>query len=127
VFAGDTFTVDQRRSIDRAVRQVEADTGLAVCLRIGGVDTDARTTARTLLQRMPDPANAVVLVVDPGARELEIVTGSAARQRLSDADCLAVAESMRTTFVAGDLPGGIMNGVQRLGDAVHRPESLPAG
>jgi hypothetical protein len=124
VFAGDTFTVDQRRGIKRALEEAESGSGLAFHVRVGAADGDARANAVALLQRMPDPARSVVLVVDPGHRTLEVVTGSTARYQLSDSECGLAALAMQGSFAAGDLPGGLISGIQQLGEHARKAPSL---
>jgi hypothetical protein len=124
VFAGETFTVDQRRAIDRAIREAEEGSGLAFCVRIGGVEGEPRTVARSLLMRMPDPARSVVVLVDPAERAIEIVTGSVAQRSLSDSECGLAALAMQGAFTAGDLPGGVISGLQQLGEHARAPRTL---
>lgn len=124
MFAGDTFTVDQRRGIKRALEEAEAGSGLAFHVHVGATEGDVRANAIELLQRMPDPARSVVLLVDPGQRALEVVTGSAARHQLSDSECGLAALGMQGSFAAGDLPGGLISGIQQLGEHARKAHSL---
>jgi hypothetical protein len=124
VFAGETFTVDQRRAIDRAIREAEKGSGLAFCVRIGGVEGEPRAVARRMLLRMPDPSRSVVVVVDPAERAIEIVTGSVAQRSLSDSECGLAALGMQGSFTAGDLPGGVVGGLQQLGEHARVPRTL---
>jgi len=126
VFAGDAFTVDQRRGIDRAIKDAQTKSGLAFCVRIGGLtDGDAAAEARSLMHRMPDPARSLVVLVDPREHAIEIVTGSSARQTLPDEECHAAAVAMQGSFRAGDLPGGIISGIQDLGERAERSAGRP--
>ena len=124
MFAGDTFTVDQRRGIKRALEEAQAGSGLAFHVHVGASEADPRANAVALLQRMPDPARSVVLLVDPGQRALEVVTGSTARYQLSDSECGLSALAMQGSFEAGDLPGGLISGIQQLGEHARKAHSL---
>lgn len=124
MFAGDAFTVDQRRGIDRAIREAESGSGLAFCVRVGSAEGEPRTVAQSLLHRMPDPARSVVLVVDPARHAIEIVTGPAAQHSLSDSECGLAALAMQGSFLAGDMPGGLMSGIQQLGEHARAPRTL---
>lgn len=125
MFAGDTFTVDQRRAIDKALRQAEEGSGLDFHVRIGGdEDGEPRRVALDVLQRMPDPARSVVLVVEPGQRAIEIVTGSVARRSLSDESCGLALLGMQGSFQAGDLPGGLVSGIHQLAEHARAPQTL---
>ncbi len=94
---------------------------------VGATGDDPQVAARRMQAALPDPATAVLLVVDLPARALEIVTGPDAHQVLDDHACSLVALSMQTSFVAGDLAGGIIHGLYQLGDHARRPESLHTG
>ena len=124
MFAGEAFTVDQRRGIERAISEAESGSGLAFGVRIGGVEGEPRTVAQALLHRMPDPSRSVVVLVDPAVHAIEIVTGSAAQHMLSDSECGLAALAMQTSFLAGDMPGGLMSGIQQLGEHARAPRTL---
>lgn len=126
MFAGETFTVDQRRGIDRALQDAEKGSGLAFCVRVGGVEAEPRAVAESLLRRLPDPERSVVLVVDPAERAIEIVTGSVAQRSLSDSECAEAASAMQGSFTAGDMAGGLMSGIQQLGEHARAPRSQHA-
>ena len=64
--------------------------------------------------------NGVLLLVAPGDRQLEIVTGKESSRRLSDRSCALAALSMTTAFSGGDLVGGIVTGVRMLSESAGR-------
>ena len=68
------------------------------------------------------PERSVLVLVDPGAKLLEIVTGTEARRALDDAEVKLAALTMQTAFAAGDLVGGITRGVQQLAEHARRPQ-----
>jgi hypothetical protein len=73
---------------------------------------------------LASPARSVLILVDPGARLIEVVVGSVVRRSLSgDAVQLAVA-GMESAFSGGDLVGGIKHGVAQLADAARTPATL---
>lgn len=122
--AGDAFTYDQSRSIERARTDAARTSGLAVHVYIGVAGDDPRRTAHRLHESLPGHASAVLVLVDPPGRALEIVTGAEARRWLDDSACALVALSMQTAFAAGDLAGGLVHGLHQLGDHAHHPQSL---
>jgi uncharacterized membrane protein YgcG len=69
----------------------------------------------------------VLVLVDPAARIVEIVTGADARRDLDDAEVKLAALSMQTAFAAGDLVGGITGGVLQLAEHARRPTLLHGG
>lgn len=121
---GEAFTVDQARGIERARADAGRTSGLGVHVYVGVAGADPRATARQLHASLPDHASAVLVLVDPPGRALEIVTGAEARRFLDDAACSLVALSMQTAFAAGDLAGGLVHGLHQLGDHAHHPESM---
>ncbi|MDQ3628158.1 MAG: DUF5130 domain-containing protein [Actinomycetota bacterium] len=125
--AGEAFTVDQRRGIERAIQYAEAGCGLAFSVYVGPSEEDSRAHARRLLQQLPDPSRSVLLLVDPGRRMLEVVTGAVAQRTLTDTECEFAVLSMQACFSAGDLSGGIVSGLQQLGDHARTPTSLHTG
>lgn len=124
--AGDAFTPDQLSDLERAIRNAEASSGLHFSVYVGGADSETRPFALNLLNQLDDPDHSVLVYVDPSGRRLEIVTGSAARRQLNDSQAGLAALTMQTSFAAGDLTGGLVRGVQQLGDHAHLPTTLHA-
>lgn len=122
--AGEPFTFDQRRGIERARRDAERMSELTFHVYVGATGEEPRSAARARQAALPSADTAVLVFVDPSARALEIVTGPGAQQVLDDSACALVALSMQTSFAAGDLAGGIIHGLYQLGDHARRPESL---
>ena len=85
---------------------------------------DPRPYAEQLHDGLPVPEDSVLVLCDPRARALEIVTGSRVRRVLDDYDCRLAAMSMQSSFRAGDVIGGLVNGVQQLGQSARHPETL---
>lgn len=67
---------------------------------------------------------AVLLLVAPGQRRVEIVTGPQARRRVPDRVASLAVISMTTAFGGGDLVGGIVDGIRQLSDAAGRRPGL---
>jgi hypothetical protein len=62
----------------------------------------------------------VLVAVSPGQRVLQIVTGAESAARIPNKSCALAALSMRASFTAGDLAGGIVTGLRMLSDAAGR-------
>jgi uncharacterized membrane protein YgcG len=62
-------------------------------------------------------ATAVLLLVEPEARRLEIVTSPAAAQRIDDHAARLAALAMSASFAVGDVAGGVSEGVRLLAQA----------
>jgi uncharacterized membrane protein YgcG len=120
--SGEAFTNDQLRDLDRVVARASAETGLRFSVYVGGATGDIRDAAEKLHARFgPEASDVVLIVVSPGDRLLEIVTGEGSARRLSDRACALAALSMTTSFAGGDLVGGILTGVRMLAEASGRP------
>ncbi len=120
--SGEAFTNDQVRSMERVVETANNETGLGFSVYIGGADGDIRDAAERLHAELGAEASKSILVmVSPGDRLLEIVTGAESARRLSDRACALAALSMTTSFAGGDLVGGIVTGVRMLAEAAGHP------
>lgn len=112
------FTDGQTRDISRACSQASAETGLHYSVYVGPVEGDIREHAERLHAAMGGQApRGVLVLVAPGDRQLEIVTGKESSRRLSDRACALAALSMTTSFAGGDLVGGIVTGMRMLSEA----------
>ncbi len=126
--AGSAFTKEQHQRLERAAVAASGQTGIRFYLRVGPAEGDATAAAGRLLAGLARPEEEAVLVfVAPAERVVEIVTTAAARRRLTDKACALAALSMTTSFAAGDLVGGIVNGVRMLADAAGRVHALAPG
>lgn len=123
--AGDAFSARQQEDVVRAIRLARQQSDLPVSVYVGTLEGDSRATALQLHGALGDRAAGSVLVaVDPGARRVEVVTGPEARRRLDDRAAGLAAMTMTSAFQAGDLSGGIANGVLALAEHAHAPRSL---
>ena len=122
--AGELLTTNDRRAIARAVRNAEAQSGRAFAVCIEEAPDDSRAHAERLHERMERPAESVLVLVDPVARRLEIVTGSQVRRVLDDSEVALAALAMQTSFAAGDFVGGLSQGLQQLAEHARRPPTL---
>jgi Domain of unknown function (DUF5130) len=100
--------------LDEALRLADAATGLTFSIYVGPLDEPVRDNALALHAELADPDRSVLIAVSPNQRQLEIITGAVARQRLLDRDCKLAALSMAAAFTGGDLGGGIVSGLAQL-------------
>jgi uncharacterized membrane protein YgcG len=126
VASGDGFSADQRFEIDRAIRAAETVCRYEFSVYVGTADVEVRPFAERLHASLVAPARSVLILVDPAARLLEIVTGSVVRRDLSDEAVRLAAVAMESAFAEGDLVGGIKRGLAQLAEAAHKPATLHA-
>ena len=122
---GDAFTARQADQIRQVIATARAETGLHFSIYIGPTEGDVREHALRLHAALGDVAdNAVLTLVEPELRRVEIVTGERARRRLDDRSAALASLSMATSFAGGDLVGGIVNGVRMMAASASRPRVL---
>jgi len=122
--SGDAFTAAQRRDIDKAIRDAETLCRFEFSVFVGASEGETRPFAERLHAALVAPARSVLVLVDPAARVVEIVTGAQTRRTLDDAEVRLAALTMQTAFAAGDLVGGIKTGVMQLAEHARRPRLL---
>lgn len=119
--AGDAFSAAERSEIDKSIRRAETMCRFEFSVYVGASDGETRPFAERLHAALVAPGRSVLVLVDPAARIVEIVTGVEARRVLDDAEVALAALTMRTAFAAGDLVGGITAGVNQLAEHARRP------
>lgn len=125
------LSVAQQERIEHAVAQCRELNGLDVSVVVGDLRvTDlarVREAAETLHAALGERAHAAVLVVvAPGQRRIEIVTGPAARRRVPDRVAALAVLSMTTAFAGGDLAGGIVDGLRQMAEAAGKRPAIAA-
>ena len=120
--AGETFSDAQRSEIDKAIRDAETLSRLEFSVYVGRADGETRPFAERLHAALATPDRSVLVLVDPAAQLLEVVTGPTARRALDDAEVKLATLAMQSAFAAGDIVGGITRGLQQLAEHARRPE-----
>jgi len=123
---GEGFTASEQYEIDRAIRDAETVCRYEFSVFVGAAEDEARPFAERLHSALSAPDRSVLIMVDPGARIVEVVTGSEVRRDLDDAEAHLAALTMQTAFSAGDLVGGITRGVLMLAEHARSPRMLHA-
>ena len=106
----DGFSASQRAAIDKAIREAETACRYEFSVYVGAAEGATRPFAERLHASLSTPARSVLLMVDPAARMLEVVTGAEVRRVLDDGAVALAAAAMQTDFASGDLVGGITRG-----------------
>jgi uncharacterized membrane protein YgcG len=117
-------TVRQERQVERAVHAAEQRTGLQICVYLGPAGENARAHAEQLfvdagLHTRP----AVLVLVAPEARRVEVLTAAEARERVPDEAAQGAVDRMTARFADGDLVGGLIAGVSAIADAAGPGEA----
>ena len=124
--AGEPFTASERYEIDKAIRDAETVCRFEFSVFVGASEGEARPFSERLHAVLAAPDRSVLVMVDPTSRIVEIVTGAEVRRVLDDSEVRLAALSMQAAFAAGDLVGGICQGVAMLAEHARRPRMLHA-
>jgi uncharacterized membrane protein YgcG len=125
------LSVAQQERIEHAVAQCRKQNGLDISVVVGDLAVtdlgEFRVASEKLHAALGERAHsAVLVVVAPGQRRVEVVTGPAARRRVPDRVAALAVLSMTTAFAGGDLAGGIIDGLRQMADAAGKRAGIPA-
>ena len=119
------FSYQELARLDEALTMSSRETGLRFTLYIGDLGKQTRIRAEEMHgQSGGNLAESVLIAVSPGQRVVEVVTGAAAARRVPDRACALAVLSMTGSFAAGDLVGGIVNGLRQMSDQAGHPSAL---
>lgn len=124
---GDGFSASQRQQIDKAIRQAETACRFEFSVYVGAAEGDHGAFAGRLHGALVAPDRSVLILVDPDARVVEVVTGAEVRRSLDDRSVSLAVVEMQSQFVLDDLSGGIVRGIHSLAECAARtPRTLHA-
>jgi uncharacterized membrane protein YgcG len=133
VAAGDGTGLSLRaqQRIQQAIETCRSQNGLDVSVLVGDLAVSDLGQFRAAAERLhaalgaERSQSAVLVVVAPGQRRVEVVTGPGVRRRVPDRVCSLAVLSMTTAFSGGDLAGGVVDALRQFADAAGRREALP--
>jgi hypothetical protein len=125
VAAGE-FSAGERFEIDRAIRAAEETSRYEFSVFVGHAYGDRRDYAVGLHAALVAPSHSVLVMVDPVARVVEVVTGSVVKRTLTDHEVQLAILEMQSAFSAGDLVGGLKRGITMLAAHARAPQTLHA-
>jgi uncharacterized membrane protein YgcG len=127
VSGGSGFGNSDRLAISNAIHKAELSSRVEFSVYVGAAEgDDPRAFATQLHNSLVAPARTIVVMVDPHARALEIVTGEWVRSRITDQEVQLAALEMKSSFQNDDLVGGITRGIHMLAEHARGPETLHA-
>jgi uncharacterized membrane protein YgcG len=124
--AGEHLTEAQRTRLDEAIRAAERHSRVEFSVFLGTAEGDPRAFATQLHNSLVAPARSILVMIDPTARALEIVTGGWVRRTLTDQEVELAALHMQQAFAEDDLVGGLVRGIHLLADHARPPQTLHA-
>ena len=116
----------ERYLIDEAIRRAELVSRYEFSVFVGRAHGEPRAFATQLHNSLVAPPRSILIMLDPAARALEVVTGGTVRRTLSDREVDLIVLQMQGYFAEGDLVGGLRHGIQMLGEHARGPETLHA-
>jgi uncharacterized membrane protein YgcG len=131
VATGDGLDPRQQERIEAAVQRAREENGLDLSVLVGDLSLDDLSQFRAASERLHAalgercPA-AVLIVVAPGQRRVEIVTGPQVRRRVPDRVSALAVLAMTSAFRGGDLVGGILHAVRQIADAAGQRAAISA-
>jgi len=130
VAAGEGLSPRQQERIEQAVERCRAENGLDLSVLVGDLELDDLGQFRAACERLHAALGersraAVLFVVAPGQRRVEIVSGPEARRRVPDRVSALAVLAMTGAFREGDLAGGIVEAAKQIVSAAGR-RALPA-
>lgn len=120
------FTASQRVSLDRAIRAAEQVSRFEFSVFVGAAEGEPRAFAERLHGALSAPQRSVLVMVDPAARALEVVTGAEVRRVLSDREVALAVIEMQSEFTSGDLVRGLRRGISMMAMSARAPRTLHA-
>jgi uncharacterized membrane protein YgcG len=112
-----------RYEIDKAIRSAEQSSRYEFSVFVGRVEGTPRAFAERLHSASVAPDRSVLVMVDPRARVIEVVTGADVRRVLDDQSVDLAVLQMRSAFAEGDLVGGLVRGVAQLAEHARAPQT----
>ena len=127
--AGDGLTPRQQERIEQVVESAREENGLDLSVLVGDLELEDLSQFRAACERLhaalgERSASAVLIVVAPGQRRVEVVTGPLVRRRVPDRVSALAVLAMTSAFRGGDLTGGIVDAVRQIADAAGRRKTL---
>jgi len=111
------FNSVQLETLDEVIGGAERVTGLRFSAFLGDLGADSRVSALSLLAGLGAASPAAVLIaISPEQRVVEVVTGAAAALRITDRSARLAVLTVISSATAGDLLGGLINGIRTLAD-----------
>jgi uncharacterized membrane protein YgcG len=120
------FNASDRVALDETIRRAEQLSRVEFSVFVGHSQGEPRGFARSLHAALVAPARSILVMVDPDARALEVVTGSEVRHTLRDPQVELAVAQMQSLFAQGELVTGLRRGIQMLAEHARAPLTLHA-
>jgi uncharacterized membrane protein YgcG len=120
------FNAAERFRVEEAIRAAEQVSRFEFSVFVGRAEGEPRAFATQLHNKLVAPPRSILIMLDPAARALEIVTGGVVRRSLTDQEVELATMQMQSSFATGDLVGGLRRGFHLLAEHAAAPTTLHA-
>lgn len=111
------LTSKERAALDATIRAAEQACRAEISVFVGPTSgDDPRAFATSLHNTLVAPARSILVMVDPEAHAVEVVTGGYVRRKLTDDETALAVEEMTRSFADGDFAGGLTRGIRLLAE-----------
>ncbi|HEX5861546.1 MAG TPA: DUF5130 family protein [Nocardioides sp.] len=122
--AAGEFSSAERHEIDRCMRSAEQASRYEFSVYVGRAEGEPKAFAKRLHASLVAPPRSILILVDPVARAVEVITGHEVRRNLTDHEVELAVLAMQSEFASGDLVGGLKRGIALLADHARAPQTL---
>jgi aminopeptidase N len=112
--------------VDAWLEECSAPKGAKRYAAEGRAEGDSRVYAQRLHATLVAPVRSLLLLVDPQARAIEVVTGAEVRRHLTDREVELAILEMQSAFAADDFVGGLKRGISMLAEHARPQHTLHA-
>jgi uncharacterized membrane protein YgcG len=120
VAASDLLSAPERSTLDAAIRRAEQTSRFEFSVFLGPAEGEPRPFATQLHNRLVAPARSVLILVDPHARAVEVVTGGEVRRNVSDAEVELAITAMSEDLARGAWATGLIRAIDYLAEHARR-------
>lgn len=122
--AGEYLSDGDRAALDLTIRRSEQLSRAEFSVFVGRAQGEAHAFAAGLHRSLVAPDRSILIMVDPMARAVEVVTGRDVRRRVDDTQVEQAVASMVACFRDDDLVGGLRRGIQQLAEHARPQNTL---
>ncbi|WP_239455329.1 DUF5130 family protein [Nocardioides gilvus] len=122
--ASGELTSRERAELDRVIRSAEQISRVEFSVFRGISQGDPRVFAGSLHAALAAPDRSILIMVDPVARVVEVVTGAEVRRTLSDRTVEMAVLAMQSEFAQGNDVGGITRGINLMAEHARAPRTM---
>lgn len=121
-FADDLpFTTDELVRLDTALTECTRSTKVRFNVYIGDLGENTAAGADALFPGTPEAERSVLLAVSPNQRTIEVRSGRAVSDRVTDRVTQLGASAATSSFAEGDLIDGLVSAVKVMSAAITAP------